>query len=321
MTRILVLVLVTATALAASAAHAAPTLRPEVTVSSPVIRIGDLFDGAGAHARDAVTAAPPAGMRITFSADWLAATARAHGLDWTPGSPYEQATIVRASRTIAADAIARQMLHAIAATRPIDGATLALDNPGVNFAVPAGASDAVAIEGLVVDPGSLRVSAIVSAPPGDPAARHQRVTGRLVYRVALPVLAHPVAPGSVIGAGDITMVTVPRDRIPPDTATTALELIGRTPRRPLLVGAPIQIGDVERPILVHKGDLVTLLLETPSLQLTAQGKALDDGAANALVRVENTKSNRVIDAAVTGPGLAAVTMPGAPLPPLVSSAP
>ncbi len=52
---------------------------------------------------------------------------------------------------------------------------------------------------------------------------------------------------------------------------------------------------------MHRGDLVTVVLETPSLQLTAQGKALEDGAKNALVRVENTKSNRVIDAAVAGP--------------------
>ena len=75
-------------------------------------------------------------------------------------------------------------------------------------------------------------------------------------------------------------------------------------------GEPLRLGDVERPVLVHKGDLVTIVLRTASLQLTAQGKALDDGAFNALVRVENAKSHRVIDTAVTGPGLVAVRIPG-----------
>jgi flagella basal body P-ring formation protein FlgA len=63
-------------------------------------------------------------------------------------------------------------------------------------------------------------------------------------------------------------------------------------------------------MLVHKGDLVTIVLETPSLQLTAQGKALDDGARGALVRIENTKSSRIVDASVTAAGTVAVVLPG-----------
>ncbi|HUZ72603.1 MAG TPA: flagellar basal body P-ring formation chaperone FlgA [Stellaceae bacterium] len=318
MTRLIVLAL--AAVLAVSVAHAAPMLRPAVTVSSPVIRIGDLFDGAGAHAHDPVAAAPAAGMRITFGADWLAAMAQAHQLDWTPNSPYDQVTVVRASRIIDANTITQQLMSAIAQSRPVDGAELRLDNPDLHLVVPAGTSDALAIDGLVVEPGSLRVSAVVSAPPGNPAATRQRVTGQLVYRVEIPVLSHPMGPGATIAADDLEMVKMRRDRIPQDTASEMTQLIGRTPRRPLPAEQPIQLGDVERPVLVHRGDLVTLVLETPSLQLTAQGKALDDGAQDALVRVENTKSNRVIDAAVAGPGLVAVKMAGAAtLPSLISS--
>jgi len=69
----------------------------------------------------------------------------------------------------------------------------------------------------------------------------------------------------------------------------------------LRAGETIRVGDVEDPIVVHKGDLVTIELNTAAMQLTAQGKALDDGAMGAAIRINNTQSNRIIDAAVAGP--------------------
>jgi flagellar basal body P-ring formation protein FlgA len=63
---------------------------------------------------------------------------------------------------------------------------------------------------------------------------------------------------------------------------------------------------------VHKGDLVTVILNTASMQLTAQGKAVEDGAMGASIRVTNTQSNRVIDTVVSGPNQVVVgsgTMP------------
>jgi len=43
-----------------------------------------------------------------------------------------------------------------------------------------------------------------------------------------------------------------------------------------------------------------------SSDLSTQGKALEDGAMGAAIRIANSKSNRVIDAIVTGPNLAAI---------------
>jgi flagella basal body P-ring formation protein FlgA len=74
----------------------------------------------------------------------------------------------------------------------------------------------------------------------------------------------------------------------------------------------VRIADVALPILVRKGDLVKILLTTANLELTAQGKALEDGAQDASVRIENTKSSRVIDATVTGADIVMVQAPGAP---------
>lgn len=302
-----------AAALAAASPASGETLLPVVTVTGPVIHVGDIFAGAGAHAAETIAPAPPAGTRITYGSDWLAAVASEHALAWTPGSPLDQVTIERASRVIESDAIAQQVMSEIAAHDPVENADLELDNPGLSLVVPAEAPPGVAIDGLTVDRRTGRVSAYVMAPADDPAAARQRVTGLLVYHVAVPVLTHPIDPGVTIGAADLTTMTTRRDRLVPDSVTDAAQLIGKTPRRALAPGAPVRLGDLTAPILVHRDELVTLVLDTPSLRLTSQGKALNDGAAGAMVRVANTQSSRVIDATVLSPGVAAVATPASAL--------
>ncbi len=310
MTRIPALAFAALLALAPSAL--AQSLQPAVTVDAAVVRLGDVFADAGDHAADALVAAPPPGMRITYGADWLAAAAHEHDLDWQPSSPYDQVTIVRASRVIDGDAVKARLLAEIAARQPVDDAELQLDNPGLSLVIPASAEPEIGIDGLTVDGRTGRVSAYVSAPAGDPAAERRRVTGRLVFHVAVPVLNHAVGPGAVIAASDLDTVKISRERVGVNIATDAAQMIGKTPRRPLEAGIPVQLGDLALPVLVHKGQLVTIELRTPSLELTAQGTALEDGANGALVRIANTKSSRVIDATVTAPGTVAVSLPGSP---------
>lgn len=308
------IVLILAALLAAPLTAAGETLLPVVTVAGPVIHVGDIFIGAGPHAGDTVAPSPPAGTRITYGADWLGAVAHEHGLAWRPGSALDQVTIIRASRVIDSDAIKAALMQAIAAQGGIAGATLELDHPGSSFVVPAEAPAGIAVEGLSIDRRTGVVTASIAAPPGDPAAVRRRIVARLVYHVSVPVLTHAMAPGATIAAADVRTLTVRRDRLATDSATDPAQLIGKTPRRPLAAGTPVRLDDLAAPLLVHRGALVTLVLETPNLRLTSQGKALDDGTLGALVRVQNTASNRVIDATVLAEGVAAVATPASALP-------
>jgi flagellar basal body P-ring formation protein FlgA len=291
---------------AAAPAPAAPTLIPAVTVTGPVIRLGDLFTDTGGAAAQPVAPAPLPGTRVTYSSDWLAALARARHIDWAPGSGYDQIVVERASRAIGADEIGAQIQREITQRQPGEDTELRLDNPGVRLVVPADAPDTISVEGLAIEGHSGRISAIVSAPAGDPAAQHLRVSGRLIYRIEVPVLARPVAQGTPIAAGDLDLVKLRRDGIAQDIATDLAQLIGKSPRRPLRAGEPVHLSDVQLPILIHKGDLVIIVLETPTLRLTGQGQALEDGAFGKSIRVSNTKSSRVIDTMIVAPGTVTV---------------
>jgi flagellar basal body P-ring formation protein FlgA len=300
---ILLMVLV---APASNPAAAEPTLRPAVTVKGPVIRLGDLFADAGAQAADVVAPAPPPGSRTIFNAAWLQAAAHEHHLAWEPGSSFDQAVVERASRSIGAEAIAARLRAEIAKRAPIEDAELRLDDLALRLLVPAEAADTIAVDGLVVEPRSGRFSAMVTAPAGSTDASPRRVTGRLIRMIALPVLSRAMSPGETIGAGDIETLRLAAESVPTDTLGEARVLIGKTPRRPLRAREPLRAADVAAPVVVHKGDLVTIVLDTPTMRLTAEGKALEDGAMGAAIPVANTKSNRVIEVLVSGPNIVAV---------------
>jgi flagella basal body P-ring formation protein FlgA len=287
-------------------ALAEPGLRPSAVVEGSVIRLGDFFADAGARGADIVAPAPPPGSRTIFDAAWLAATAAEHGLAWQPASRFDQATIERATRTISLDAISHRLLEEIAQREPVGSAEFQLDNPVPRLLVAAEAPEAIAVEALSVDARTGRVSAFI-APAGDARAERQRVSGRLLRMTDLAVLARPIAPGETIAARDIATLRLRADRVAQDYITDAREMIGKTPRHPLRANEPVRLADVQVPVVIHRGDLVTILLETPHLRLSAEGKALDDGGMKAAIRIANTKSNRVIDATVIGSNLVTVT--------------
>lgn len=307
MIRSLALLAAAAVLFGAPDAVAAPSLRPSAVVAAPIICLGDIFTDAGADARAEIAPAPAAGQRTIFDARWLAAIAHEHHLDWTPGSDYDQAVVERASHVIGGDAIAARLLAEAGTTQPIDNALVLLDNGGVRLIVPAEAGDSLNVDGLTIDPRSGRLSAFVSAPAGAANAERQRITGRLVFQTDLPVLTHAMSPGETITAADIGHLIMRRDQIGPDAITDAAALIGKTPRRQLRAEQTVHAGDVQVPIIIHKDELVTIVLDTHTLHLTAQAKALDDGTMGAAIRVANTSSNRIVDATVRGPNTVSVT--------------
>jgi flagella basal body P-ring formation protein FlgA len=303
------LLLLALACLAWGSAEAAPALRPASTVDGTVIRLGDIFADAGDRAGDVVAPAPPPGSRTIFDATWLAATAREHQLDWQPGSRLDQASVARATRAIEADAIAARLLAEIGTRQSVAGAEIQLDNPAFRLLVAADAPGDIAVDSLAVDPRSGRFFAFIAAPAGSADALRQRITGRLIRMIDLPVLSRAVAPGDTIVAADIETMRVRAERLGSDAVLDRRALIGKTPRRALRPHEPVRVGDIQAPLLVHKGDLVTIVLETPTMRLTAQGKALADGAMGATLQIANTKSNRLIDARVTGANTVAVDAP------------
>lgn len=119
-------------------------------------------------------------------------------------------------------------------------------------------------------------------------------------RIAVPT--HDIERGEVITAADLNYVTVTPDRIRPGLAMDVADLDRHEARRPLRAGDPVRIQDVRLPILVSKGQTVTMTYSEPGISLTAVGRAVSDGGLGESVVVENPVSFRQVSCIVTAPG-------------------
>ncbi|TWA88293.1 flagella basal body P-ring formation protein FlgA [Azospirillum brasilense] len=183
-----------------------------------------------------------------------------------------------------------------------------LDNRAVELRAPAGAGS-LTVENLYYNPVQGRFAAEVIVADTRPVVRLP-VSGRAYGVVQVPVLSRRIAPGDVIGPGDVDWQDVRADFAGSDIAATDAQLIGLTPRRGVPVNQPVRLRDLQSPRVVDKGSLVTITLATENLTLSVQGKALQDGGRGDVIRVVNTQSNRILEATVAGPSIVAVAKPG-----------
>ena len=208
--------------------------------------------------------------------------------------------------TITSEEIAQQLQRELGDRLPSGRVELDLDNPSLRIAVPAGDALALGVDNVVYDARTGRVSADVTASADPADAEPVRVTGRVYRMIDMPVLTHPVAPGDIITARDVETIAVRSERLTQNFVGTEAELLGKTPRRSIRPGELVRPADIQVPVVIRKGELVTIVLQAPGMTLTAQAKALADGTQGGAIRVSNTRSGRTLEATVIGPGTVAI---------------
>jgi flagella basal body P-ring formation protein FlgA len=293
-----------------AAQPAAPVLlKANVVVDGPVVHLGDLFDGLGANGTTQVARSPAPGTRVTVNARWLSTVARAYGVPWRPGSRLDGSVIERASIVIETQRIESATIDALR-QRGVDGKlSLVLDNPVTRIHLPTDAEPSLLVAGLNHDPRSGRFTAHLVAPAeGTPLVR-LTISGRAIELIEVPVLRRRMLPGEVIREDDVVWQDARADRISRNVVLDPVNLVGKSPRRPVRAEKPILSSELRQPVLVPRNSLVTIRLQTARMVLTARGRALEQGAKDDVIRVVNTQSKQIISASVTEAGTVTV-VPG-----------
>ena len=292
------------TALATAPALAGETvvLRETLSIEGPHVTLGDLFTDAGASADIVIARAPEPGSRTSLDVSYIQRMAAEHDLDWANAAGVRRVTVARASRTMDAD-ILTDMIEGELFAREGAVHDVQLSNTGLVLHAPIESVGGPEIVSLNYDMRSGMLSAEIAAWNGaDPV----RVTGRAYATVDVPVLARAIPAGTEISGSDIEWVAHRADRLRPDAVLDPMDLIGFETRRTLRPGEPLRSYDLQRPMLVERGELVTLLFEAPGIQLSVRARALEDAADGDLARFVNLQSNRTVEALVDGPGRARV---------------
>jgi flagella basal body P-ring formation protein FlgA len=120
------------------------------------------------------------------------------------------------------------------------------------------------------------------------------------YRIVVP--ARDILRGEVLGESDLTYADVAGPALAPTTVTKFEILTGMQTRRSLRAGESLRPDDVRRPVVVTKGQSVTMTFSAPGVELIAMGRAMAEGGLGDTVTVQNPISFRMVTATITGPG-------------------
>lgn len=290
---------------AAPAAAAGALLRAHVLVDGPMVTLGDLFDNVGDKADVQVLRAPPPGTHITVDTDWLTHVALVNDVSWKPRDLFDEAVIERTGLTIGRDQITAAVLSALEERGAPADSTVELESRTQQLVVATDQSAQLAVRDLFYDSAANRFSATLVA--GD---SRLMVAGKLFPTVEVPVLNHAVGRGEMVTAQDVTLVRMRKDLLRPATITDPGAVVGMAAKVALRANLPVSEADLQRPLAVTRGALVTLVLNYHGMALTAQGRAMDQGSLGDTVRVTNTHSNLTVEGVIDSTNRVRVSLTG-----------
>jgi flagella basal body P-ring formation protein FlgA len=120
------------------------------------------------------------------------------------------------------------------------------------------------------------------------------------------VTRRPVARGALVQAGDLVVEERDLGNAPASVVTSVDQAVGMEARVPLAAGTPLTFRALERPLLVRRGDVISLIVETPGMRISVAGEAREPGAAGDAVRVLNRKSQQELSGRVVDRGIVLV---------------
>ena len=290
-------------------AHDAPKLKELVTVTSDVVRIGDLVDNAGPRANVAVFRAPDLGQTGAVQVDRIAEALKPYDVPGLDTDGLTEVVVTRLSRIITKQDVEQRIGRALAGQfgfGDVTNLSIAFDREVQPMHIEASSISDLAIARMNVEPRSGRFDVSLDVS-GSAAARRLplRFTGRVTETVEAATLTRSVGRGEIIRESDVTVERKPKSEV----AAEAIDVnaaIGLSAKRPLRAGQVLRASDLMKAEVVQRNDHVTIVYEVPGVMLTVRGKALESGAVGELISVLNVQSNRTVFAEVSGPGLVTI---------------
>ena len=310
----------TATAWAQSSEDviAAPVLRASVTVSSDVVRIGDILDNAGTAALIAIYRAPDLGTTGSLPTERVLATLQAHQVIGVDTKDIKAISVTRLSRPLPAREIELKVAHALEHRSGLgDAANLALtfDRDVRDIQLEASNTGTMEPVSTRYDPRSGRFD--ISFEIGNESGTTPttlRFTGNAIETVEAAVLTRDVERSEVLKSSDVIAQKRPRAEVGSDAAVRRLA-VGMQMRKQLRAGQALRVSDLAKPDLVQRDDNVTLIYESTGLYLTIRGKAVESGTEGDVVNVLNLQSKRTVSGVVVGRDQVAITVAMPRMPP------
>lgn len=278
----------------ASVSALSVTLKENHEVQTEFLRLSDFFNDLP-HERDQeILEAPAYGEVKHYPHAWVRRLAQNFGLYWNP-THYKGITLTRqqfASKYFDVQKAIKEYVGQNYVDKVSENTEVILDMGASNQKLSIGAADPKLINFSWVDNQRFVVTFDVSG-------RETKIRGSLSAAIYIPVLNKSLQPGNIIQKEDIEYSAFPQHKVTAHIIQNEQDLIGKTVRRSMLQpGSVLNTQDIINPIVIKRGDLVTMRVESPGIVITARGKAQGSAAVGQVVQVLNLESKRLIEGVV-----------------------
>jgi flagella basal body P-ring formation protein FlgA len=215
---------------------------------------------------------------------------------WPTLPKIKDMTIYRKSQTLTQKELDSLINHKMEETHEGSHWKILLDNAQFRLDMALEPSQPPDLTQFEYDPTHHRFSATLAVYDDDQCPSYYPLTGRLIRLVDVPVLTDMKHPGDLIEPTEITFMAFRSDQLPPNVILNKDQLIGLSPKNsPLKPHEPLRLTHLTKPFAVRRGSMVSLVLNTPHIQLVQRkSEALEDGAIGHFIKVKNLDSQRVL---------------------------
>ncbi|MDP3935613.1 MAG: flagellar basal body P-ring formation chaperone FlgA, partial [Alphaproteobacteria bacterium] len=228
-----------------------------------------------------------------YAHDWVRQLAHNFGLSWAP-THYKGITISRQdsfSAKVNAQDIVREYLVQNHPEKISEGIDVSIDAASQYFLLKGSAEPKLTNFSWVDDQKFLVTF--------DIGGHEKKIRGFLSTMVSIPVLNKQLDSGEIIEKEDLEFKDFPSHKVTKYMIQDDKELVGKTLRRKSVkAGDMLSVHDVISPIIVKRGDLVTMKVETQTVVVATRGKAQGNAAVGQSVQVMNLESKRLIEGVV-----------------------
>jgi flagella basal body P-ring formation protein FlgA len=122
-----------------------------------------------------------------------------------------------------------------------------------------------------------------------------------LYRQVV-VAARNMAVGETVTTESVRYERMDVGRLAPGYVTDMDKLAGLVTRRSVASGQPLNGSMVQKPVMVKRGSIVTIVARVNGIEVSVYGQSLQNGREGQVIRVKNINSNKTVAAKVIDSG-------------------
>lgn len=120
--------------------------------------------------------------------------------------------------------------------------------------------------------------------------------------------AHPLRRGAEISQDDVITIRQELGQLHNDYFVNADDVVGKIIKQNINAGQAISAKRIKAPIVVRRGDAVSIIVTAGRLKVKMKGKALKDAAVGDRLTVRNGRSKRIVQGIAVASGVVSVRM-------------